>query len=144
MRKTKLFNYDRIFNDSIHSPLINLIKIWRKNKVMNILYSRFCRSTVEFRNLAELGTSPSCSEQSNLNAPDVVNTTSKLINMNFPGRLSVSVGNTGTQQRNSLCSMMIFMYCWHCKVGYVLIRAAQLGKNKCYCRFLHLRMGKLL
>lgn len=70
---TVLYNYDKIYNDLI---CINLI-LNKKTKLhpKHILYSTFCRWIL----------SPSCFNQSYLNAPKGIITTFQLVHLNFPG-----------------------------------------------------------
>lgn len=66
-----LYNYKRIYNNSIYSTFILYRNIKRKN--MHFLYSTFNRSSIYICiYLLEKSALPSCTDQSDLNTPDLV------------------------------------------------------------------------
>ncbi len=85
-----LYDNQRIYNDSVYIIFINWIK-WEKNKqwctffIHHYVDVELKKKTVEF--YVEKLNLPSCSEQSDSNAPDVVITTCQHVNMNLPGGL---------------------------------------------------------
>ncbi len=80
-----------IYNYSVYITFINEIKT-EKSTLMCILHSSFyrCRVLKNHCILCRKVKSPSCSNQSYLNTPDVVITTCQLVSTNVPGGLEHS------------------------------------------------------
>lgn len=69
-----LYNYERIYNNSVCDTFINVIK-------------------KSDSSLCTKGASPSCSDQSDLNVPDIIIITSQLINTNLQEDLNTPLGS---------------------------------------------------